>query len=125
MIPLESVTYSMTRSSTKPSDFEIDLLNRLKTNHRFACYYLDELLTDRVPGYQERLLTGLRRMAEAYGISKLTQRIGRSPKALYKSLSPKGNPTLGTLLAILDVLGVQLRAEQLPNNNVKRKKKAA
>jgi probable addiction module antidote protein len=49
-------------------------------------------------------------LAKAYGVRALTQEIGRSPKALYISLSKKGNPTLETFLSILNVLGIRLKA---------------
>jgi len=89
--------------------FEDDLLEQLK-NPRFVAHYFNEILNDYSPGRKERILLALRRMAKAYGVQSLTKKIGRSPKALYISLSKKGNPTLDTFLSTLDVLGIQLKA---------------
>ena len=68
---------------------------------------------------QEPLLTrplALRDVAEAYGgLGMEAEQAGISRVALYRSLSPKGNPTLKTLLAVLKSVGMRLSVE--PENH--------
>lgn len=103
--------------------FEDDLIERLK-NPEFAAHFLSEILNDSSEGQKERILLALKRMAKAYGVSALTQEIGRSPKALYISLSKKGNPTLETFLAILNALGIRLKADAARSASHGRKRAA-
>ena len=57
-------------------------------------------------------LLALRTVAEAYGgLAAVAADAGISREALYRSLSPKGNPTLKTLLAVLNVVGMRLSVE--------------
>jgi probable addiction module antidote protein len=54
----------------------------------------------------------LRLEAEAFGgLGMVAEQAGASQKALYRSLSPKGNPTLKTLLAVLKSVGMRLSVE--------------
>ena len=54
------------------------------------------------------LLT-LRSLAEAYGgLGAVAAKAGISRESLYRSLSPKGNPTLKTLVAVLNTMGLSL-----------------
>jgi probable addiction module antidote protein len=55
------------------------------------------------------LLTVLRQLAEAQGgMTQLAESSGIKREALYRALSPKGNPTLTTLMAVLNALGLRL-----------------
>jgi len=56
----------------------------------------------------EELLIGLRRIAEAQGMSKVAEAAGLSRESLYRSLSAAGNPRLSTLVAVLRVAGLKL-----------------
>jgi probable addiction module antidote protein len=58
------------------------------------------------------LLLALRRIAEAYGMSDVAARAGMKRESLYRALSPRGNPTLKTLCAILDAVGLRISFEQ-------------
>ncbi len=60
------------------------------------------------PGGREALLSTLRCYAEAKGMSAIAQQTGLSRESLYRSLSPSGNPTLKTLLALLKAMGLRL-----------------
>jgi probable addiction module antidote protein len=56
----------------------------------------------------------LRDVAEAYGgLGMVAEQAGISREALYRSLSPKGNPTLKTLLAVLKSVGMRLSVDIL------------
>lgn len=62
-------------------------------------------------------LLALRTVAEAYGgLGAVAAEAGISRESLYRTLSPKGNPTLKTLLAVLKTLGLRLSVE--PENHV-------
>ncbi|MGA2570592.1 MAG: putative addiction module antidote protein [Terracidiphilus sp.] len=51
----------------------------------------------------------LRSLAEAYGgLGAVAAKAGISRESLYRSLSPKGNPTLKTLVAVLNTMGLRL-----------------
>jgi probable addiction module antidote protein len=54
-------------------------------------------------------LLALRAVAEAYGgLGAVAAQAGISRESLYRALSPKGNPTLKTLVAVLKTLGLRL-----------------
>jgi probable addiction module antidote protein len=57
-------------------------------------------------------LLALRNIAEAHGgLAAIATEAGISREALYRSLSPAGNPTLKTLLAVLKAVGMRLSVE--------------
>ena len=66
------------------------------------------------------LLT-LRALAEAYGgLGAVAAKAGISRESLYRSLSPKGNPTLKTLVAVLNTMGLRLSVVPQPKPARKR-----
>jgi probable addiction module antidote protein len=68
------------------------------------------------------LLT-LRSLAEAYGgLGAVAAKAGISRESLYRSLSPKGNPTLKTLIAVLSTMGLSLSV--VPQQKKPRKREA-
>lgn len=57
-------------------------------------------------------LLALRAIAEAHGgLATIAAEAGISREALYRALSPSGNPTLKTLLAVLKAVGMRLSVE--------------
>lgn len=57
-------------------------------------------------------LEALRTVAEVYGgLGVVAAEAGISRETLYRTLSPKGNPTLKTLLAVLKTVGLRLSVE--------------
>src|SRR5690349_12994253 len=57
-------------------------------------------------------LLALRTVVEAYGgLGAVAAEAGISRETLYRTLSPKGNPTLKTLLAVLKTVGLRLSVE--------------
>ncbi len=87
-------------------DTVVDLL---KADPAFANEYLSVAL-DEVdqPGGHHALLTALRHIAEAQGMAAVAERAGLPRESLYRALGPDGNPTLKTLLAVLQASGLQL-----------------
>ncbi len=52
--------------------------------------------------------TALRHVAEARGMAAVAERAGMPRETLYRALSPNGNPTIKTLLAVLGAAGLHL-----------------
>ena len=85
----------------------------LRADRNLAVAYLKAAMesldnpNDRAAG-----LLALRTVADAYGgLGAVAAEAGISREALYRALSPKGNPTLKTLLAVLKALGMRLSVE--------------
>ena len=58
-------------------------------------------------------LLALRTVAEAHGgLRAVAQEAGITRESLYRALSPKGNPTLKTLLAVIRTVGLRLSVER-------------
>jgi len=63
----------------------------------------------------------LRSIAEAYGgLGAVAAKAGISRESLYRSLSPKGNPTLKTLIAVLNTMDLRLSVVPKPKRARKR-----
>jgi len=72
----------------------------------FAAEYLNSVLED---GDQGELMLALRRMSKALGgVPKLAEEAELNVNTLYRTLSPKGNPELKSLRALLRAMGMQL-----------------
>jgi probable addiction module antidote protein len=50
-------------------------------------------------------------VARVKGMAQIAAQTGLSREQLYRSFSQKGNPTLKTMLAVMNALGVQLTAK--------------
>jgi len=97
-------------------------VKELREDREFAVEYLKAAL-EALDTPEERAggLIALRAVAEAYGgLAAIAAQAGISRESLYRSLSPKGNPTLKTLVAVLKAVGLRLsvapaqQAEALP-----------
>lgn len=90
------------------ASFDEWLLEELR-DPEFAREYLNAALEDEDP---RMFLLALRYLAKAHGgMAQLAEEAELSRETLYRTLSLKGNPTLSTLTAILDVFGWQLALE--------------
>ncbi|MDR1422653.1 MAG: putative addiction module antidote protein [Coriobacteriales bacterium] len=47
-------------------------------------------------------------IARAKGMSDIARKTGLARESLYRSLSPEGNPEMGTILKVMDALGLKL-----------------
>lgn len=94
-------------TASRPHDEAV--VELLREDPAFADEYLAVALEEAdESGGQEALLRALRHVAEAQGMAKIAERAGLPRESLYKSLSAKGNPTLKTLLAVLNAAGLRL-----------------
>lgn len=65
-------------------------------------------------GDQAELLIVLRQLAQAFGgVQAVAQQAHLNPTQLYRTLSPKGNPALSSLTAILKAMGLRLAVQPL------------
>lgn len=82
----------------------------LRASRAFALEYLQAALEELDdPSHRGAGLLALRDIAEAYGgMARIARESGIAREALYRALSPTGNPTLKTLLAVLHAVGMRL-----------------
>lgn len=93
--------------ASRPHDAAV--VDMLKADPEFADAYLAAALEEAdQPGGQAALLAALRHIAEAQGMAAVAQRAGIPRESLYRALSPSGNPTIKTLMAVLAAAGLQL-----------------
>ena len=107
------------RVATKPPNsrsHDEAVIEMLRADPAFADDYLAAALDEaQEPGGQAALLAALRQIAEAQGMATIAQRAGIPRESLYRALSPKGNPTIKTLLAVTRAAGLSLGlARRLP-----------
>ncbi len=80
-----------------------------RDNPAFALEVINDVLED---GDQAELLILLRQMAQACGgVQAVAEQAHLNPTQLYRTLSPKGNPALSSLLAILKAMGLRLTVQ--------------
>ena len=102
-------------------------VEKLRANPEFAFEYLRAAL-ESLDNPEERAgsLLMLRALAEAYGgLGAIAASAGLSREALYRSLSPKGNPTLKTLVAVLNAMNLRLTVVPAPAKSKRSAEKPA
>jgi probable addiction module antidote protein len=91
--------------------FEDAVMEELRDDPAFAAEYLNVVLEE---GTQPELMTALRRVAQAFGgVPALAAQAELNAKSLYKTLSPRGNPELKSLIAVLKAMGMRLAIEPI------------
>src|SRR2546423_625194 len=86
-------------------DYREDLMERLK-NPDYAAEYLAQVLAEKD---KAAFLVALKDVVEATGgMSLMAKRVGLKRPSLYKIFSKRGNPTLETLQAVLEALGLRV-----------------
>lgn len=92
---------------SKPHDEAMAELYR--SDPALALEVINGILTD---GDQAELLIVLRQMAQAFGgVQAVAEQAHLNPTQLYRTLSPKGNPALSSLSAILKAMGMRLAVQ--------------
>jgi len=79
--------------------------NYLETQEDMAAY-LEAALED---GDKEVIATALGDIARSKGMTQIAQETGLGRESLYKSLSAGGNPEFGTILKVVEALGLKLQ----------------
>jgi len=82
------------------------LVRELRADPAFAAEYLQAAMED--TDEPAVLLIALRHVSEAFGMAEVAREAGIKRESLYRALSPKGNPTLKTLTAVLKAVGLRL-----------------
>ena len=94
---------------SKPNDEAMAELYR--EDPALALGVINSILED---GDQAELLIVLRQMAQAFGgVQAVAEQAHLNPTQLYRTLSPKGNPALSSLSAILKAMGLRLAVQPL------------
>jgi probable addiction module antidote protein len=97
-------------TASRPHDESV--VELLREDPAFVDDYLRAAIEEvDMPGGQQALLKALRHVAEAQGMAQVAERAGMQRESLYRALSPNGNPTLKTLLAVLNGVGLRLAVE--------------
>lgn len=76
------------------------------TNPGRIAAYLEAAFDDGDPSL---IATALGDIARAKGMTQLASEAGVTREALYKALSPNGDPRLSTLLGVMKALGIKLK----------------
>ncbi|MFI5305477.1 MAG: DNA-binding protein [Nitrospiria bacterium] len=103
----------------KSVDFKNYLIEKLK-DPELAVTYLNEHFRYQGPERKKHLLLGIKNVIKAQGFTILSRKSEISRRTLYKAFSETGNPTVETLLTLLDTIGVSIRF-QSENLKIKRK----
>jgi probable addiction module antidote protein len=88
--------------------FPVDrvLVRKLQNDQAFTKKFLESL---QKPQQQKMLLIALRHLAEARGgISEVADAAGMKRQSIHLALSPRGNPRLSTLIAIMKAMKLNL-----------------
>lgn len=95
----------------KGRPFDDLMVDLLREDPNLAVEILNGILED---GDQSELLTVLRQMTKAFGgVSEVAEKAHLNPTQLYRTLSPDGDPVIGSLAAILRVMGLQLAVQPI------------
>ncbi len=98
-------------------------IESFRNDPEFAAEYLNAVLED---GDQEELLLALRYMAKAFGgVPKLAEQAELNVTSLYRTLSPRGNPELKSLRALLKAMGMRLAVQPVRELDVRRSRLTA
>lgn len=90
------------------------MLRELRSDPEYAAEFVKVALEEMEgPETCAAALLALRTVAEAYGMAKVAEEAGIQRESLYRSLSPSGNPTLKTLMAVMKAVGLRISA--VPN----------
>ena len=93
----------------KDRDHDEAMAELFRDDPAFAAEYLSQILQDGEPA---ELLVALRQIAQARGgVRAIAKETELNATQLYRTLSPKGNPELRSLLAVLQALGSRLTVQ--------------
>lgn len=93
----------MTRTNIRPWD----AAEHLETQEDIVAY-LEAAFEDGDPAL---IAAALGDIARAKGMTEVAKKAGLGRESLYKALSPNGNPELGTVIKVMEALGLKLHAK--------------
>lgn len=93
----------MTRPKTKTHPWDV---TRYLDSDEAIASYLDAVLQENDPAL---LAEALGDVARAKGMTQIAREAGLGRESLYKALSREGNPEFGTILKVVEALGLKLR----------------
>jgi probable addiction module antidote protein len=96
------------KNRTSVSHEEV-IVKKLRKDPAFAAEYLKAAIED--TDEPRVLLIALRHIAMARGVAKVAKAAKIERESLYRALSPRGNPRLTTLMAVMKALGLTLTVE--------------
>ena len=85
-----------------------DAANYLETEEDIL-YYLEAAMEGNDP---KHIASALGDVARSKGMTAVAKKSGLGRQALYNALSENGNPTLETLIAVLNALGLELSVQK-------------
>jgi probable addiction module antidote protein len=85
-----------------------DPADYMKSEDDMAAYI--EACLEEAPDDPALLSAALGDIARAHGMADLAKRTGLTREGLYKALSKEGNPSLGTVLKVMQALGLKFTA---------------
>jgi probable addiction module antidote protein len=100
----------MKKIKNKNLEFSALVKEQLK-DPEFAAEYLNEHMAYRGGLKQELLLQAFMNIIEAHGVTKVVKKTDVARRTIYSSFKNKGNPTLATLVTLMDELGVKIKFE--------------
>jgi probable addiction module antidote protein len=95
----------MKKTDTTP----YDVAEHLRTPEEMAAYL--EACLEEANGDAAFIAKALGDIARARGMSQVARDTGLSRESLYKALSGEREPSFGTVLKVIDALGIRLHAE--------------
>ena len=94
-------------NKTKTSKY--DVAEHLHTSKEMAAYL--EACMEEADGDAAFIAKALGDIARAKGMTKVARDAGLSRESLYKALSGERSPEFGTILRVVDALGLKLHAQ--------------
>jgi len=106
-------------SKTKTTPY--DVAEHLRTAKEAAVYF--ETCLEEANGDAAYIAKALGDIARARGMSQIAEDTGLSRESLYKALSGERNPSLDTVLKVMNALGLELHARAVNETRARYSKK--
>ena len=94
---------SKSKSKTKTKTIPFDAADYLDSDEAIGAY-MEEALATQDPAF---ITVALGSVARARGMSQIAKKAGLSRESLYKALSTDGNPEFGTVMRVMNALGLK------------------
>lgn len=98
--------------------FEEHLLQELQ-DPEFAAGYINEAIEE---GEVKYFLHALGNVVKAQGMSKVAKQAGINRENAYRAISKEGNPTIKSVSALLNAIGLRLETKPLKPKTPRRRK---